>query len=260
MLLNLAPDHLDRHGTLRGLPRGQAARLRPPGQRRRRGRPGRARRRGPRRLRAARLLRRRARAPSSPTAPGSCGGPTSRCSPSSELAPARRAQPPQRDGGGGGLPRPRRSTPTPCATALRTFARRRAPPRGGRDASTACSTSTTPRRRTSPRRSSRWRASTRPVHLILGGRGKGQDFAPLRAPVARALRRRLPHRRGRAARSRDALGGAATRLRRPRARGRRARAAAARPGEVVLLSPACASFDQFADFEARGRHFKELVG
>jgi UDP-N-acetylmuramoylalanine--D-glutamate ligase len=36
--------------------------------------------------------------------------------------------------------------------------------------------------------------------------------------------------------------------------------AAARPGEVVLLSPACASFDQYEDFEARGRHFQELVG
>ncbi len=34
---------------------------------------------------------------------------------------------------------------------------------------------------------------------------------------------------------------------------------AARPGEVVLLSPACASFDQYADFEARGDHFRALV-
>ena len=174
-----------------------------------------------------------------------------------ELRAARRAQPPQRDGRRRGLPRARdRARRRPrrrCARspASSTASRRSRP-------STACSTSTTPRRRTSPRRSSRSRASTTPVHLILGGRGKGQDFAPLREPVAERCAGRLPDRRGRRALIASAIG-AGERLRRPRARGRRARAAA-RPGEVVLLSPACASFDQFDDFEARGRALQGVGG
>jgi UDP-N-acetylmuramoylalanine--D-glutamate ligase len=96
-----------------------------------------------------------------------------------------------------------------------------------------------------------------PVHLILGGRGKGQDFTPLRAPVEAGCAG--VYLIGEAAPAlRDVLGDGA------RDCGDLERAldgarAAARPGDVVLLSPACASFDQFADFEARGRAFKVLV-
>jgi UDP-N-acetylmuramoylalanine--D-glutamate ligase len=97
-----------------------------------------------------------------------------------------------------------------------------------------------------------------PVHLILGGRGKGQDFAPLRDPVAAGCA--SVELIGEAAPAlRDVLGEAARDcgdLEHALAAAR----AAARPGEVVLLSPACASFDQFDDFEARGRAFKDLVG
>ncbi len=96
-----------------------------------------------------------------------------------------------------------------------------------------------------------------PVHLILGGRGKGQDFAPLRAPVAAGCA--SVELIGEAAPAlRDVLGDAARDcgdLEHALAAAR----AAARPGDVVLLSPACASFDQFDDFEARGRAFKALV-
>ena len=95
-----------------------------------------------------------------------------------------------------------------------------------------------------------------PVHLILGGRGKGQDFTPLRAPIAAGnvsvyLIGEEAERIG-AAVGGERCGDLETALDHAAAR--------ARKGDVVLLSPACASFDQFADFEARGRAFKELVG
>jgi UDP-N-acetylmuramoylalanine--D-glutamate ligase len=94
-----------------------------------------------------------------------------------------------------------------------------------------------------------------PVHLILGGQGKGQDFEPLREPVA--ARAAGVYLIGEDAELLAAVVGGERCETLHRALD--AAAAAARPGEVVLLSPACASFDQFEDFEARGRAFKEMV-
>ncbi len=98
------------------------------------------------------------------------------------------------------------------------------------------------------------------VHVILGGQGKGQDFTALREPVARHCR--AAYLIGEDAPALAlALAGAELPVREcGDLEGALAAArAAARPGEVVLLSPACASFDQFADFEARGERFRELA-
>jgi UDP-N-acetylmuramoylalanine--D-glutamate ligase len=101
------------------------------------------------------------------------------------------------------------------------------------------------------------------VHAILGGSEKEEPFAPLLDP----LRER--------ARACYLIGATAERMARELAPAleagielhrcadladavRRA-AAAAVPGEVVLLSPACASFDAFENFERRGERFRELV-
>ena len=90
-------------------------------------------------------------------------------------------------------------------------------------------------------------------------RGQGPGLRAAARAGRRALRRRLPDRRGGAGDRATAIGDVARRLRRPRATRSRAARAAARPGDVVLLSPACASFDQFEDFEARGRASRSLV-
>ncbi|HEV3094581.1 MAG TPA: UDP-N-acetylmuramoyl-L-alanine--D-glutamate ligase [Solirubrobacteraceae bacterium] len=99
------------------------------------------------------------------------------------------------------------------------------------------------------------------VHLILGGQGKGQDFSALRDAVQRSCRGvyligedaplivtalagvQVPV---------ESCGTLEHAVEKARER--------AQAGEMVLLSPACASFDQFADYEARGNRFRELVG
>jgi UDP-N-acetylmuramoylalanine--D-glutamate ligase len=98
------------------------------------------------------------------------------------------------------------------------------------------------------------------IHLILGGLDKGQDFTPLAVAVASSCR--AVYLIGQDAGSiAQALAGVDVPVNEcgTLERALELAAGAARSGDVVLLSPACASFDQFVDYEARGDRFKELV-
>lgn len=99
------------------------------------------------------------------------------------------------------------------------------------------------------------------LHVILGGSLKGGGFDLLATAVAQ--RCRGAYLIGEAAPAlRRALAGTAVELADcgTLERAFERAAAAARPGEAVLLAPACASFDAFRDFEHRGERFRELVG
>ncbi len=98
-----------------------------------------------------------------------------------------------------------------------------------------------------------------PIWLIAGGRDKGGDFSRLTQAVRRRVTRVILI--GEAAPLlRQAWGGAAAMTEATTLRDAVDVAAqGASPGDVVLLSPACASFDMFADYQDRGRQFKALV-
>ena len=99
----------------------------------------------------------------------------------------------------------------------------------------------------------------RPLVLLAGGLGKGQDFVPLASALRGRARAVLLF--GEAAgEMAEAIGDAAPVERVGDLRQAVVRAAElARPGEAVLLSPACASFDQFSGFAARGEAFEQAV-
>jgi UDP-N-acetylmuramoylalanine--D-glutamate ligase len=102
-------------------------------------------------------------------------------------------------------------------------------------------------------------AFPRGLLVILGGKDKGSDYAPLIEPLRQ--RARLALLIGAAAEKIESHIGAAIPVVRA---GTLDRALAlawerAQPGDTVLLAPACASFDQFENYEHRGRVFKQLV-
>jgi UDP-N-acetylmuramoylalanine--D-glutamate ligase len=99
------------------------------------------------------------------------------------------------------------------------------------------------------------------VHLILGGQGKGQDFTALAQSVKSTCRAvYLIGQDAPLIASALANSGVALHHSGDLAHAVAQASQAALEGEVVLLSPGCASFDQFEDFEARGERFIELVG
>ncbi len=99
------------------------------------------------------------------------------------------------------------------------------------------------------------RGLARPTILILGGEGKGQDFAPLAPVVAQFAVHVLLIGRD-APLIQKAVGG--ERCGSLEEAVQRA-AELARPGEAVLLSPACASFDMFRDYKHRGEVFAASI-
>jgi UDP-N-acetylmuramoylalanine--D-glutamate ligase len=98
-----------------------------------------------------------------------------------------------------------------------------------------------------------------PIWLIAGGRDKGADFSRLKGMIRDRVKGLILI--GEAASSIQAVVGHSERIRHAGSLREAVEVAAAeaQPGEVVLLSPACASFDMFADYQDRGRQFKSLV-
>jgi UDP-N-acetylmuramoylalanine--D-glutamate ligase len=98
------------------------------------------------------------------------------------------------------------------------------------------------------------------IHLILGGKDKGSDYSVLNDLLRQRVKRVYT------------IGAAAGKIESqivfPKSEiihaetlenAIRKASATAQPGDVVLLAPACASFDQFKNYEQRGQMFKEIV-
>jgi hypothetical protein len=97
------------------------------------------------------------------------------------------------------------------------------------------------------------------VHLILGGKDKGAPYTPL-LPLLKDRVRDVLLIGAAADRIAQELSGAVELIRAGNLENAvREAFQCARPGDVVLLAPACSSFDQFQDYEHRGRVFKEVV-
>jgi UDP-N-acetylmuramoylalanine--D-glutamate ligase len=97
------------------------------------------------------------------------------------------------------------------------------------------------------------------IHIILGGKDKGSDYSVLK-DLLRARAKRVYTIGAAAEKIESQIAGAVPVLRAETLETAVKRAAeSAAAGDIVLLAPACASFDQFESYEHRGRVFKEAV-
>ena len=98
------------------------------------------------------------------------------------------------------------------------------------------------------------------MHLIAGGRGKGSDYSPLAAPVQARCAGVYLIGETAAALHEALLTTGVPSTTPPTSSAPSARPVPrAQPGDVVLLSPGCASYDQYRSYEQRGDHFRALV-
>ena len=97
------------------------------------------------------------------------------------------------------------------------------------------------------------------IHLILGGKDKGSDYTVLNDLIRQRVKR-IYTIGAAAAKIESQVKGAEVVHAETLENAIRKAHAIAKPGDIVLLAPACASFDQFKSYEHRGRLFKEIVG
>jgi UDP-N-acetylmuramoylalanine--D-glutamate ligase len=98
-----------------------------------------------------------------------------------------------------------------------------------------------------------------PVILIAGGKDKGVDFRPLRDPLGRKARAAILLGEAQGRMKRELMGSVPILLAGSLDEAVGQAAECAREGDVVVLSPACSSFDMFRNFEERGEAFREAV-
>jgi UDP-N-acetylmuramoylalanine--D-glutamate ligase len=103
------------------------------------------------------------------------------------------------------------------------------------------------------------KAFSQPILLILGGRHKGTPYTSLLHLLKEKVRRVLTIGEAHPEIMHDLKNQIPITSCRTLKKAVHAASQLARAGDVVILSPACASFDQYENFEERGRHFVRLV-